>query len=41
MTFPVPGPGRRAAELEAERKNVSSHRGKALRRLIARPRERG
>ena len=37
--FLVPDLGRTAAELEPELKNLMSHRGKALRRLIARLKE--
>ena len=39
--FYLPELGRTAAQLEAEQKNAISHRGKALRRLIAVLKERG
>lgn len=39
--FHVPELGRRAAELDPQRKNALSHRGRALRRLIALLREEG
>ena len=39
--FHLPGLGKTAAELDAEQKNALSHRGKALRRLIAKLKEDG
>jgi XTP/dITP diphosphohydrolase len=39
--FYLPGLGKTAAELDAEQKNALSHRGKALRRLIAKLKEGG
>jgi len=41
MTFPVPELGKTAAEPDPEQKNALSHRGKALRRLIAKLKEGG